>query len=67
MPSSFREEDFLNFSQSETRIAHCDYVFRPIWMKLGNLIEDLPYMLPVKFALFGQAVSEEKIFRNQLT
>jgi hypothetical protein len=30
---NFRGEDFLNFTQSETRIAHGNYVFCPIRMK----------------------------------
>jgi hypothetical protein len=33
VPPSFRGEDFLNFSQSETRIAHGDHDFCPIEMK----------------------------------
>ena len=33
VPPSFRGENFLNFSQSETRIAHGDHDFCPIEMK----------------------------------
>jgi hypothetical protein len=33
VPPSFRGEDFLNFSQSETRIACGDHVFCTIGMK----------------------------------
>ena len=33
VPPSFRGEHFLNFSQSETRIAHFDHVFSLIGMK----------------------------------
>ena len=50
MPPSFRGADFvLNFSQTETRIAHGDHDFCPMGIKCGNLIEDLPWMLSVKF------------------
>ena len=48
-------EDFLNFSQSETRIAHGDHLFCPIRIKWRNFIEDLP----VKICFIE--VSKEKI------
>jgi hypothetical protein len=40
MPPSFRREDLLNFSQSETIIAHVDH---PFGMKLAIFIEDLVF------------------------
>ena len=55
MLPSFREEDFLNFSQSETRISQGGHVFRPINTKGRNLIEDLSLMLPVKFCFIWQS------------
>ena len=51
MPPSIRGDDFLNFSQSETRISHGDHVFYPIRKH---------------FALFVQAVAEQKIFFRNL-
>ena len=53
MPPSFRE-DFLN-------------VFCPIGMKWGNLIEDLPYMLHVKFSFIWPSSFRGNDFRNRPT
>ena len=50
-PSSFREEDFVNISQSETRIALGSHICWPNGMKQSNFIEDLTKMLPAKFGL----------------
>ena len=33
VPPSFRGNDFLNFSQSETRISHGDHIFCSVGMK----------------------------------
>ena len=49
-PCGFRGEDFLNISQSETRIARGGHICIPIGTKWGNFVKDLPQMLPVKFA-----------------
>ena len=47
--SGFREEDFLEINQSETRIDCGGHVCYQIGTKLATLIEDLPRMLPTKF------------------
>ena len=62
--SGFREEDFLEINQSETRIAFGSHVCQRIGTKLAIFIKDFRRMLPTKFRFiwFGQAVSEEKIF-----
>ena len=40
-PRSFREEDFFNISQSETRIAFGGHICWQNGMKWRNFIEDL--------------------------
>ena len=45
---SFRE-DFLEIDQSKTRIAYGGHVCKWIGTKCAFFIEDLPYMLPIKF------------------
>jgi hypothetical protein len=47
--SGFREEDFLEINQSETRIAFGGDVCKQIRTKLAIFIKDLPRMLPTKF------------------
>ena len=47
--SSFREEDFLEINQSETRIAFGGHVCQWIGTKVANFIKDFPSMLPTKF------------------
>jgi hypothetical protein len=47
--SGFREEDFLEINQSETRIAFGGHVCQRIGTKLANFIKDFPRMLPTKF------------------
>jgi hypothetical protein len=47
--SGFREEDFLEIKQSETRIAFGGYVCQRIGTKLAIFIKDFPRMLPTKF------------------
>jgi hypothetical protein len=47
--SSFREEDFLEINQLETRIACGGHACWRIGTKLARFIEDLPRMLPTKF------------------
>ena len=64
MLPSFREEDFLNFSQSETRIAQGGHVFRSINTKWKNLIEDLLLMLPVKFCFILEKWFQRKRFNK---
>jgi hypothetical protein len=44
--SGFREEDFLEINQSETRIACGGHVCKWIGTKLPIFIEDLPRILP---------------------
>ena len=114
MPPNFRGEDFLNFSQSETRITHGDHGFCSMmksyigpfidasckifpylgkWSQMKRFFGNQPtrnnnclwqsclftdrnemsslYRGPSidasipSFITFGQAVSEEKIFRNR--
>jgi hypothetical protein len=45
----FREEDFLEINQSETRIAFGGHVCQRIGTKLSIFIKDLPRMLLTKF------------------
>jgi hypothetical protein len=47
--SGFREEEFLEINQSETRIAFGDHVCQRIGTKLAIFIQDFPRMLPTKF------------------
>jgi hypothetical protein len=47
--SGFREEDFLEINQSETRIAFGGHVCQRIGTKLTIFIKDFPRMLPTKF------------------
>jgi hypothetical protein len=47
--SGFREEDFLEINQSETRIAFGDHACQRIGTKLANFIKDFPRMLPTNF------------------
>ena len=47
--SGFREEDFLEINQSETRIAFGGHVCQRIGIKLAIFIKDFPRMLPTKF------------------
>ena len=48
-PRGFREDDFLEINQSETRIAFGGYVCQRIGTKLAIFIKDFPRMLPTKF------------------
>jgi hypothetical protein len=56
VPTSFRGENLLNFSQPETRIAHGHHVFEN-----GKLFIIPAYFLP-NFGSFDEAVPEEKMF-----
>jgi hypothetical protein len=47
--SGFREEDFLEINQSETRIAFGDHVCQQIGTKLAIFIKDFPRMISTKF------------------
>jgi hypothetical protein len=47
--SGFREEDFVEINQSETRIAFGGHVCQRIGTKLAIFIKDFPRMLPTKF------------------
>jgi hypothetical protein len=47
--SGFREEDFLEINQSETRIAFGGHVCQWIGTKVAFFIKDFPSMLPTKF------------------
>ena len=47
--SSFREEDFLEINQSETRIASGGHVCQRIGTKLTIFIKNFPRMLPTTF------------------
>jgi hypothetical protein len=47
--SGFREEDFLEINQSETRIAFGGHVCQWIGTKVTFFIKDFPSMLPTKF------------------
>ena len=58
----FREEDFLEINQSETRIAFGGHVCQRIGTKLAIVIKDFPSTFLPSFDSFGQAVSEETIF-----
>ena len=49
LQSGFREEEFLEINQSETRIAFGDHVCQRIGTKLAIFIQDFPRMLPTKF------------------
>jgi hypothetical protein len=54
--SGFREEDFLEINQSETRISCGGHVCWRIGTKLVEFIEDLPRMLPTKFRFIWPSV-----------
>jgi hypothetical protein len=47
--SGFREEDFVEINQSETRITFGGHVCQRIGTKLVIFIKDFPRMLPTKF------------------
>jgi hypothetical protein len=47
--SGFREDDFLEINQSETRIAFGGHVCQQIGTKLPIFIKDFPRMFPTKF------------------
>ena len=47
--SGFREEDFLEINQSETRIAFGGHVCQRTETKLAVFIKDFPGMLPTEF------------------
>jgi hypothetical protein len=64
--SGFREEDFVEINQSETRIAFGGHVCQRIGTKLVIFIKDFPRMLPTSFDSFGQAVSEETVFQKSI-
>ena len=65
-PSGFREEDFLEINQSETRIAFGGHVCQRIGTKLAMFIKDVPRMLPTKFRFIWQSSFRgEDFFRNQ--
>jgi hypothetical protein len=49
LPTGFREEDFLEINQSETRIAYGAHVSWRIGTKWAIFIEDLPRMIPTMF------------------
>jgi hypothetical protein len=51
--SGFREEEFLEINQSETRIAFGGHVCQRIETKLAFFIKDFPMMLPTKFNKHG--------------
>jgi hypothetical protein len=60
--SGFREEDFLEINQSETRIAFGGHVCQRIGTKLAIFIKDFPRMLPTKFRFIWN-----KIFFSETT
>ena len=60
--SGFREEDFLEINQSETRIAFGGHACQRIGTKLAICIKTFQGCFLPSFDSFGQAVSEEKIF-----
>ena len=47
--SGFREEDFLEINQSETRIVCGSHVCQRIGNKLAIYVKDYPRMHPTKF------------------
>jgi uncharacterized protein YbaR (Trm112 family) len=61
--SSFRDDNFLEINQSETRIVCGGHVCKRIGNKWAVLIEDLPRMLPTKFRFIWP--SGFRGFRNQ--
>ena len=61
----FRGEDFLEINQSETRMACGGHVCKRIGTKWAIFIEYLHRCILPSFGSFGQAVSEEKIFKNR--
>ena len=48
-PSSFREEDLWNFSQSEHIICPGSHVEYPTGTKNSNFVEEYPRNIPAKF------------------
>jgi hypothetical protein len=60
--SGFREGDFLEINQSETRIAFGSHACQRIETKLAICIKTFQGCFLPSFDSFGQAVSEEKIF-----
>ena len=65
-PNHFRGEDFLEFDQSETRIAYGGHVFKRIEPKCTIFIENLPYMFPTKFSfIWSRSFRGEDFFRNR--
>ena len=47
--SSFRQEDFQSFNQSEHIIGPGSYVGFPICPKITNLVENIPMSISAKF------------------
>ena len=60
--SGFREEDFLEINQSETRIAFGSHVCQRIGTKLAIFIKDSPRMLPTKFRFIWLSGFREEDF-----
>jgi hypothetical protein len=63
--SGFGEDFFLEIDQPETRIAYGSHVCLWIGTKCAIFITTFNRCFLPSFGLFGQAVSEKKIFRNQ--
>jgi hypothetical protein len=61
----FQRRRFLEINQSETRIACGGHVCKWIGTKWALFIEDAHRCFLPSFGSFGQAVSEEKNFKNQ--
>ena len=63
--SSFRREDFLEINQSETRMACGGHFFNGSRRNEPSLQRTFHKCFLLSFGSFGQAVSEEKIFKNR--
>ena len=46
-PNGFREDFFL-IGKSQTRTAYGSHISCRIVMKYGNVVQDLPYIIPTK-------------------
>ena len=64
--SGFREEDFLEINQSETRIAFGGHVGQRIRTKWAIFIKDIPRMLPNQVSIhLAKRFQRRRFFRNQ--
>ena len=64
--SSFRQEDFQSFNQSEHIIGPGSHVGFPIYTKITNLVEDLPRNISAKFGpnLFSGFTEEDENMKS---